>query len=271
MPIPKLTNERRQRLEGWENAVANMSAFAIPSNYNITTNDKYDRFTGYLKEWVFRTLTTTSSDNYSYKLTRDIDDDMNDLFFADFTFGVTEDKKNEWWKNAMDVGRGKKNVANNLARIKSSTGTDKEAAFGMFMPTYRAIKESFEKRSVFQWIFNHSQYVAERDALRALTGIITTLTGSTVADLDARLALDKKNIPTSNKEQLEEHLKNVQVIQNEKNTKKESERENVELDEFDELDEIMSGFLARGNKSYEQEKNSAKAVDENNRGINVKK
>ena len=267
MPIPKLTNERRQRLESWENAVANMSAFAIPSNYNITTNDKYDRFTGYLKEWVFRTLTTTSSDNYSYKLTRDIDDDMNDLFFADFTFGVTEDKKNEWWKNAMDVGRGKKNVANKLAKIKSSTGTDKEAAFGMFMPAYRAIKERFEKRSVFQWIFNHSQYVAERDALRALTGIITTLTGSTVADLDARLALDKKNIPTSNKEQLEEHLKNVQVIQNEKAVEEEVERESVEIDEFDELDEIIASFGGRSNKKDEREKRNSKSVYANSRGV----
>ena len=209
MPASMLMDERRQRLADWESAVADMSAFEIPADFEIKTHDKYDRFTGYLKEWVFCTLTTTSSSNYKYNLKHDIEDDMNDLYFADFIFDVTDDKKDEWWKNAIDVGRGKRGVENKLTRIKNVNPSDKEAVYGIFMPVYRAIKESFDKRSVFQWIFNHDQYVAERDSLRALKGIITTLTGATEQQLDARLAEDRDNIPTSNKEQFGEFFKKV--------------------------------------------------------------
>lgn len=63
------------------------------------------------------------------------------------------------------------------------------------MPPYRAIKESFEKRSVFQWIFNHAQYAAERDSLGTLKAIITTLMGATEPQLDERLAEDNNKLP----------------------------------------------------------------------------
>lgn len=203
MTKAKVLNKRRKSLERWEIAVENMSAFEIPEDYNIKTNDKYDRFTGYLKEWVFRTLTATSDGNTTYKLTQDIDDDINDLFFARFIFDVSEDKKNEWWKHAIDVGRGKKGIENKLTKINKPGNNDREAVFGMFMPAYRAIKEKFDRRSAFQWIFNHGQYVAERDSLRALKGIIGSLAGVNEQQIEVRLAEDKKNIPTSNKELFE--------------------------------------------------------------------
>ena len=66
------------------------------------------------------------------------------------------------------------------------------------MPAYRAIKEKFEKRSFLQFIFNHAQYVAERDSLRAIEGVVTTLTGEGKAGLEAAYAQYKEELPSTN-------------------------------------------------------------------------
>ena len=266
MALSKLTNARRQRLADWQAAVANMEVFEIPQGYNITTNDKYDRFTGYLKEWVFSTLKETSTKNYSLNLSKYIDDDPYDLYFADFNLEVDPEKKNEWWKNAMDVGRGKRGVENKLTKIKNVNPSDKEAVYGMFMPAYRAIKESFDKRSVFQWIFNHDQYVAERDSLRALKGIITSLTGATEAELDARLVKDRENIPTSNKAELEEIYKNREDNEvKEKAVEADAGKESIEIDEFDDDIESIAADLMRSNRSEPSNEKTA------NNGIGLNK
>ena len=154
MALSKLTNARRQRLADWQAAVANMEVFEIPQGYNITTNDKYDRFTGYLKEWVFSTLKETSIKNYSLNLSKYMDDDPYDLYFADFNLEVDPEKKNEWWKNAMDVGRGKRGVENKLTKIKAITvgGADRQQS------AHRA----------FLKISDDTRYVAVHDAARCL-------------------------------------------------------------------------------------------------------
>mgnify|MGYP006923249379 CR=1 FL=1 len=58
-----------------------------------------------------------------------------------------------------------------------------KAVYDTFMPAYRALSESFARRSIFQWIFNHAQYTAERDAIRGLRGLMMCLTAKTSEEL----------------------------------------------------------------------------------------
>lgn len=225
--------ERRQRLEGWEAAVTNMESFNIPEGFkSASEKNKYPRFTGYLKEWAFNILKETGNGNRTFKMSHERPEDETWLFLANFPFDVTENNKDKWWKNAMDIGRGAK-VKNELSAIPAPTETAKEAAYGLFMPAYRAIKEKFDQRSVFQWIFNHAQYVAERDSLRALSAIMTTLTGETKEQLEKRYQNDRKVMPTSDKAELERFIENGANVE-EKTVSKEVVKEKLTVKDAEE-------------------------------------
>jgi hypothetical protein len=83
-----------------------------------------------------------------------------------------------WWKRAIKAGKRstEPSLAYDLPCFgEYSKDADQKSIISSFMPAYRAIKESYDKRSWFQWITNHSQYTAERDSLRALKGMMMAL------------------------------------------------------------------------------------------------
>lgn len=47
-----------------------------------------------------------------------------------------------------------------------------------------SLKESFDNRRWYEWIFNHAQYTAERDALKAIKGMIMELTMDGTAEFE---------------------------------------------------------------------------------------
>ena len=53
-----------------------------------------------------------------------------------------------------------------------------------FLPAYRALRDSFSKRWWFEWIFNHKQYVAERDAMKVMGNLIMSMSGFSKEELD---------------------------------------------------------------------------------------
>ena len=90
----------------------------------------------------------------------------------------------DWWEIATEIGEGKKADANAIARVMKPRRNNKYV-YDTFMPAYRAIKENFDKRfKLFSWIFDHARYTAERDALKALSGLMQALTGDTKETLD---------------------------------------------------------------------------------------
>ena len=172
-------NEQK-RLSTWEFRVELMDIFEMPANYKADKETgKYARFTGYVKEWATRVLTGHEKKDAFWRLDYDKDDIRKD-----------------WWDVAKKVANGEK-VHNTIPEIKDVHKVDKEVVYSKFMPAYRAVKERFENRSIFQWIFNHSQYTAERDTIKALSGLMMSLTGGTQADIDAALAEHQKEIKDS--------------------------------------------------------------------------
>ena len=185
-----LTKEQKKlakkELKTWETRVDVMGYFEMPENYKANTETgKYARFTGFLKEWMTELLTSKDANSPFAKL------------------GYDKDNLPEnWWNVAMKVGRGK-NVENTLPQLPDFIvdDADKETVFNTLLPAYRALTEKFEKRSVFQWIFNHSQYTAERDSINVLKGVITTLTKCTPEELDSKLKTYQDNIKNSGRDE----------------------------------------------------------------------
>lgn len=200
--------EEQKRLREWENIVDSMDVFPIKSNYAAyNENDKYRRFTEYLKEYA-----TNLMSGSSYKMPNIDGECTTGRLVA--TFAGNKYPTN-WWDTALKVGKGKK-VEEPLPSIddlqENTFGWDdkraqKDNIYAAFMPAYRALKESFDKRPFWQWITNHAQYVAERDSLAALSGLLISLTGETQAEINKALSDYKNAMPSTgrtNEERKEE-------------------------------------------------------------------
>ena len=190
--------EEQKRLIQWENIVDSMDVFPIKSNYAAyKENGKYRRFTEYLKEYA-----TNLMSGSAYRMPNIDGECTTGRLVA--TFAGNKYPTN-WWDTALRVGNGKK-VEKPLPSIDDLQGNtfdwddkraQKDNIYAAFMPAYRALKESFDKRPFWQWITNHAQYIAERDSLTALSGLLISLTGETQAEINKALSDYKKAMPST--------------------------------------------------------------------------
>ena len=177
--MPKQTKEQKV-LYWWEYNVDAMGFFEMPEDYKANTElNKYDRFTGFMKEFVTRII----KGNAEFTIFNDLDIDR-DAF------------SNDWWNTAIKVANGKE-VNHPIPKFKNLSNANKDTVYGTFIPAYRVLKENFENRRWYEWIFNHSRYTAERDTLKALSGLMTSLLGVTQADIDSEVGIHKNKVPTS--------------------------------------------------------------------------
>ena len=167
--MPKLLTSKEDHIERfniWAQRVRDINGVEWPDSFEkkYDNNNKYTRFTGYVKEWMHGILSSDSGKlAYIHKSER-----LDDVYLGG---GLGED----WWKLAMKRSSGK-NIENGLPGAKFYEETKRSEIYDKFMPAYKAIKESYDKRPWYEWIFNHAQYTAERDALKAIKGMVMELT-----------------------------------------------------------------------------------------------
>ena len=179
--MPERTS-KQTILSEWEYRVQAMGIFEMPAYYKYNTSlNKYDRFSGYVEELVARLVVGEAGRR---------PDPFGDLDVDRESFPM------EWWDNMIDVVDGKW-VRNPIPQIRNASEADKKAVYDELIPAYRALKDSFDKRWWFEWIFNHDQYVAERESIKALEGVMLSLTGDTKDELNAALANHREEVPTS--------------------------------------------------------------------------
>lgn len=189
MPISQEYMSKLQTLQTWENRVSNMKSFTIPERYELDgVKGKYERFTGFIEMWITEAFQHTDDV---------VSDDESLMQFGRLELDMSK-IKDDWFKHAQDVATGKATEIDLPTTKDPATDVDKKIIYDTFLPAYRAIKERFEKRSFWQFIFNHAQYTAERDALRAIEGVVTTLTGEGKAGLEAAYAQYKEELPSTN-------------------------------------------------------------------------
>ena len=185
MPYSYKSDYQSRQFMAWKNKVIKPDIFMIDDDYKTHLEpDTYKRMTGFINEYFGKEL----SDR-----------------------GIPTD----WWDSALKVRAGKQPENNPIALVESEY--DKEKIMRELMPAYRALKESYSKRWFFEIIFNNKAYTAERDAIKAMEGLMMATTGMNLKEIDAELkahqkgivetAEEKKSIIESNKN-LRRYLKN---------------------------------------------------------------
>jgi hypothetical protein len=204
---------RVKALQNWERRVANMKTFDIPDHFDSAgIRGKYNRFTGFMSDWIWERLVSTNVEDI-------VAEDENDRKFSLLPLNLDMVTVN-WWKNAVSGKR----VENVLPKLENPTANDKETVYDTFMPAYRALKESFEKRWKIEYIFNHAQYTAERDSLKALENVMKNLTGDGKEGIDAAYAKHKASLPYSNINEALKFFKNQEAAKNADISKNDAER-----------------------------------------------
>lgn len=177
---------KRENLMLWKSEVMGMDFVSFGDSADGITKT-YDRFVTHIQE-VIRKLLTYKDVQYP-----NMQNEVKALHMIVFQNNIPEN----WWDVAKKVGEGKNVNDNPLLYIAEvNTSSDKDAVYDAFIPMYRAIKENFDKRiKFFSWIFDHARYTAERDTLKALSGLMQSLTGEGQKQIDGRLRIFKTQVP----------------------------------------------------------------------------
>lgn len=191
-----------REVRAWSDNVTSLDNIPLNVNHKYKNEkDIYERLTVYVKQWVEGVFGYYT--NEAGELVQ-IPDQKAEGAGADLLPEKGEFCKN-WLQNAgknmtalsndwFEVAlKGAKKGKNPLPRIKPEVLKDQDiqAVYNdarsdvvtTFFPAYRALRASFEKRWWFEWIFNHAQYTAERDALKVMTNLITSMTRYTETQL----------------------------------------------------------------------------------------
>ena len=190
--------EKAIELRNWESTIANMGTIALNENYEYSNpKNKYYRFTDHMKCWIQGLLGIREEDGAFLSI---LEEDMTKEEKAWEIVRInSKELHTTWWEVALN-GKGK--MDSPLPRMSFMTSEEdvslvKDQIYATLLPAYRALNESFDKRSVFQWIFNHRQYTAERDSLKVIKNIMLSLTGDSVETFNERYEAYKVEVPTS--------------------------------------------------------------------------
>lgn len=208
MPLQGKKLEKAQKnLITWEYYVDSMDAIDLPKDHIAYKEmSKYGRFTGFLKDYLGSLLTSKRENSIFAKVNLDKDN-------------VPEN----WWDIAMKVGNGK-DIKNTIPQIKQPVSEeDKKTVLNTLLPAYRALTEKFEKRWSIEWIFNHDQYTAERDSIRAIRGVMMSVLGCSREDIDNALKQYVDDVPDTGRT-AEERSDDSEEYRNERRGKLKYER-----------------------------------------------
>ena len=86
-----------------------MSTFEIPEGFEATgKKDKYERFTGYLKEWIINLFISSKKLGNIYDEESIDETEFTKAIFDQFE--LNKSQKDTLWQEAIEVGSGKKDV-----------------------------------------------------------------------------------------------------------------------------------------------------------------
>ena len=188
------------RFNDWKGYINDMSGFQMHDAYTrlipdeeLESKSKYTRFMAFTREWIDAVL----GGNYGA-----VPEHLrkSEYEYLDVTGNLLG---GDWIKDIMKVKNGEE-IGDSFKFSKLRNLGDEEYVYDVFMPAYRALKESFDKRSIFQWFTNHAQYTAERDAIKALEGTMMALTRASKAGIKEAYNEYCRQLPNYDAETLRE-------------------------------------------------------------------
>ena len=248
----------QKKLGFWQVAVAGKDALNIPQGYaSASKKGTYDRFTGFVSEFIDRCLRFGTNLNIP-----ELEEDRKQISSA-------KELEGNWWKRAIKAGKRstEPSPSDDLPCFgEYSKDADQKGIISSFMPAYRAIKESYDKRSWFQWITNHSQYTAERDSLRALKGMMMALLEVDSEGLDEKYNAYCKSVKDSGLTSEEIAAK---VIENKQAIKDKAANKNSKDAEIDEEEkfEVSEKFLENWGKDLRSDNDWNKNNDAHKKDV----
>ena len=179
-------SKQREHYKVWKVFAAEMDFFDFDKN-GPKTEKTYTYFTNFVKSHVEKAI------NGKSQYIENIDEDVN------------RELPSNWWEVAIGIHDGKKiipNVVDDDSSVDSAleeveetpaeilrniAGASTEDTYNALLPVYTALRENYDSRfKLFSWIFDHARYTAERDSMKALSGMIQALTGDSKEELDRR-------------------------------------------------------------------------------------
>lgn len=243
-----MATDKQLNLAQWKMEVKGMD-FVTVYGKKQHVGDTYKRFTQHIKEFTTMLFSNDKLSLVSFRQTGFVNLQRKEL------------PKN-WWDIATQVGEGK-NVENNPLKGMAT----KQDVYDAFLPAYRAIKENFDKRfKLFSWIFDHAKYTAERDSLKALSGLMQSVTGDSPAELENRYAEYKSRVQLKEnadkviKKEVDEKRKAVKQLNSKlKNMPKETDEE--QADEFMDNDMANDYVQESGRSQFTVDLNEDKSIE----------
>jgi hypothetical protein len=158
---------QRRKTAEWAERVENIEGMAWPESFKtkVDISKPYNRLTEFTKQWIYGLLSADPQKRDVIPESDILDD--GEILYQNMLAP-------NWWKLAIKKANGAA-IGDGLPSAKHFT--TKDEVYKRFMPAYRAIRESFESRPFWHWFTQHAKYTAERDSLKALQGIMMSLTG----------------------------------------------------------------------------------------------
>ena len=203
--MPRNNQEFASEVKRWKDYLAHPET--IPLDPNHTYNDKndiYERLTQHVKRFAEGELGWYTKPGGTMDLLPEnaITKECEQLKLLTHHSMTVID--NEWFIAAKTGGRKHKA---DLPTIKGKAVRQmtKEARDGAlnslrvqvestFFPAYRALSESFARRRFWQWFTRHREYVAERDALKAMKTLIQSVTLMNDKELNTALVANQRRV-----------------------------------------------------------------------------
>ena len=251
--MAQTTIQKAIELNNWERNVSTMATTSNGNYVYTNPNNKYYRFTDNMKGWIeglFGKGTETDGVTLRNLAPNEMDEGQKEMANTMQNLTFLQDN---WWQVAL---KGNSAQKESLPKFEASLdeakkAETKEAVYDKLLPAYRALEERFAKRWWFEFIFNHRQYTAERDALKVVTSMMLSMTGDSMKQLNDRYEEYKAEVITSNLQDMQ------QIIERRENFAKAMEKTASEDQEVENLEEIKQQIKKEeineiANKSFDE-------------------
>ncbi|MBO5737665.1 MAG: hypothetical protein J6S04_07625 [Clostridia bacterium] len=226
-----------QNIRTWKNYLKDVENIPLNPYHNYKDHgDIYERLHAFMKLWledVYGCYTNAAGE------LEKLPEDLQSPDSKDWIKGIggkMTPLAADWFQVAL---KGAKKDSNPLPHITEPKSDETKSDYNdvryevdnALFPAYRALRDSYEKRSIFQWIFNHRQYVAERDALKVMTNLITSMTGYSQRELDVQYKSNCTSIKPAEVEDIapvnapEQHQERVLEAEPNKQVEREKDKE----------------------------------------------